>query len=127
MKFEKQSLWNLLWSLKNKFYVATKLGFDQILWTSMDVQYAYVHGRSMDASMDVHQKTVYYIFTDKFKCDFQKNLNKTVARKIYRAVSYMLEPKHAAEGFFIDSGRDNAFKYVKKYVSTRYPDQGEQS
>lgn len=41
------------------------------------------------------------------------------------AVSYMLTPQHAAEGFYIDNNKIDLLRYTHNFVETRHPGFGD--
>lgn len=45
----------------------------------------------------------------------------TVLRFVCTGISYMLTPKFAASGFFIDDDKMNIISYIKKFISSQNP------
>lgn len=43
------------------------------------------------------------------------------------AVSYMLTPQHAAEGFYVDNDKMDCLQYINKFVEQRFPGLGDKA
>lgn len=83
---------------------------------------------------EAHLSLVYHYFGEMYK-NFDSN--KTIQDKVKRrwdflstessGISYMLTPKYAADGFYVDNDKVDILSHVNKFVSSRYLELGDKA